>query len=58
LDADGWAREHLAREVSWLEEWTARLYRRSGPGMVPPPPAGAKGLDPLGSAPGTYVFQK
>ena len=60
MDPDTWAAKHTPVEGSWWMEWANWLASKSTGKRVAPPAMGApeKGLPPLCSAPGTYVFQK
>ena len=58
IDPDTWLRQTPVASGSWWPEWTAWLAARSGPPIAPPAiGAPARGLTPLGDAPGTYVLQ-
>ena len=58
LDPDGWAAAAPRKQGSWWPEWVSWLKQRSSPlGQLPQLGATAKGLPPLGDAPGSYVFQ-
>ncbi len=58
LDPDGWAATAPRKQGSWWPEWVSWLKQRSSPlGQLPQLGATAKGLPPLGDAPGSYVFQ-
>lgn len=55
---DAWLAKHEARPGSWWPEWADWLKKRSGGlARIPEFGAPARGVIPLGAAPGTYVFQ-
>lgn len=61
MDPDTWVATHDKIEGSWWPEWGNWLAAvQSDSAQVSPPQMGApaKGLPPLGAAPGTFVFQK
>jgi polyhydroxyalkanoate synthase len=59
VDSDTWLASATAKTGSWWPEWAAWLAARSGAKQVPAPSMGApaRGLAPLGPAPGLYVLQ-
>jgi poly[(R)-3-hydroxyalkanoate] polymerase subunit PhaC len=58
IDPDTWLRQTPVASGSWWPEWAAWLAARSGPDVKPPAiGALARGLTPLGDAPGSYVVQ-
>jgi polyhydroxyalkanoate synthase len=58
IDPDSWLAATPVAEGSWWPVWAEWLEARTS-GKVAPPPMGApaKGLPPLGPAPGEYVLQ-
>ena len=58
-DPEAWFAEVQSKDGSWWPEFSAWIDSHSGD-PVPPPPIGApeKGLQIIGDAPGTYVFQE
>lgn len=59
VDPDSWFARATQSEGSWWPEWVAWLEARSSRTRVPPPGMGApaRGLLPLGPAPGLYIYQ-
>ena len=57
LGPDEWERDTPPRDGSWWLEWGAWLDRHSGP-RIDPPSMGARGVELLGDAPGTYVHER
>ncbi len=59
IDPDTWYQNNPTAEGSWWPVWAEWLERKSG-GRGAPPKLGApdKGYPPLGSAPGSYVFER
>jgi polyhydroxyalkanoate synthase len=59
IDADTWHASAPKFDGSWWPAWAAWLAERSS-AMIEPPKMGAPelGLEILGDAPGTYVFQR
>lgn len=59
VDPDSWIAAAPRTEGSWWAEWARWLRERSGDPVKPPAiGAASKGYEPLGDAPGEYVFQK
>lgn len=58
LSADEWLDETPVIQGSWWTSWIAWLDRHSSPQRRPAPAIGAKGLQPLQAAPGSYVLQR
>jgi polyhydroxyalkanoate synthase len=56
IDPDSWAARTPQKDGSWWPAWEQWLAARSS-GEVAPPATGADGYPPLGSAPGSYVFE-
>jgi polyhydroxyalkanoate synthase len=54
LGPDEWERDTAPQDGSWWLEWAAWLDRQPGR-RIDPPPMGARGFEPLGDAPGSYV---
>ncbi|MGC9194730.1 MAG: PHA/PHB synthase family protein [Syntrophobacteraceae bacterium] len=59
MDPDHWLKNTPEQTGSWWTPWVRWLNQNSS-SRVEPPSMGApeKGLDPLGDAPGTYVFME
>ncbi|RZU33387.1 PHA/PHB synthase family protein [Blastococcus saxobsidens] len=57
-DADTWLEQAETVQGSWWPDFTAWLGERSGEEIPAPEALGGNGLDVLGDAPGTYVFDK
>jgi polyhydroxyalkanoate synthase subunit PhaC len=57
-DPQAWLRDAETKPGSWWVDYTAWLAERSGPEQDPPERLGAEGFEPLGPAPGTYVFDR
>jgi len=60
VDSDTWLAHAAMKEGSWWPEWLRWLVARSEAEMIAPPATGApaRGLSPLGPAPGEYVRQR
>jgi polyhydroxyalkanoate synthase len=56
-DAEEWLAAATTEKGSWWTDHVAWLAQRSGE-QVDPPAELAAGLEPLGDAPGTYVFDR
>lgn len=57
-DEQEWLQAAESKPGSWWNDYTAWLSERSGPDRDPPGQLGAEGFEPLGPAPGTYVFDR
>ncbi len=60
VDSDTWLTHATMKEGSWWPEWLSWLEAQSEAEMIAPPSMGspARGLSPLGPAPGEYVLQR
>jgi len=59
VDPDAWQKSAVHHEGSWWPCWRDWLVRHSSEEMSPPPMgAPQNGYEPLGDAPGTYVFER
>jgi polyhydroxyalkanoate synthase len=56
-DPEAWTAKAEKKEGSWWLDWAAFLKERSGEQIDAPKAPGSKKHKPLGSAPGTYVFE-
>ncbi|MEM9967885.1 MAG: alpha/beta fold hydrolase [Pseudomonadota bacterium] len=56
-DPDEWAEVAQKHEGSWWLDWGAMLQENSAKQVTAPKKPGSKKHQPLGSAPGTYVFE-
>lgn len=57
-DGATWAETAVKHEGSWWMDWAERLKKTSGEEVAAPKEAGSKKFPPLGSAPGTYIFEE
>ncbi len=53
IDPESWAAKTPTKDGSWWVEWASWLGKRSGAPVAPPAIR-----NPLGDAPGTYIFEK
>ncbi|PLP60874.1 class II poly(R)-hydroxyalkanoic acid synthase [Mesorhizobium loti] len=56
-DADTWTGKAEKHEGSWWLDWASYLKERSGAEVAAPKAPGSVKHKPMGSAPGTYVFE-
>jgi polyhydroxyalkanoate synthase len=57
VEPEVWQTTALKESGSWWPCWTAWLNSRAGGRMVDPPAMGGGAMEPLGPAPGTYVYE-
>jgi polyhydroxyalkanoate synthase len=57
-DPSAWLAAAKSHKGSWWDDYVAWLDQRCGPLVPRPEQAGGDGLEPIGAAPGSYIFDR